>query len=65
MDLWSFLRNEEVNAVILSRDFAEKMEAMFERDLSESKQILLEQWKKRSLTNRFMELFGRLISHWL
>ena len=30
MDLLSFLNNDEVNAIILSRDFATKMAAMFE-----------------------------------
>jgi cardiolipin synthase len=65
MDLWSFLRNDEVNAVILSRDFAKEMEAMFERDLSESNPILLDLWKQRPVTSRFMEWFARLFSHWL
>lgn len=27
MDLWSFMSNDEVNAVILGQDFATKMEA--------------------------------------
>ncbi|HSB04734.1 MAG TPA: cardiolipin synthase [Thermodesulfobacteriota bacterium] len=65
MELWSFLRNDEVNAVILSRDFAAEMEAMFQKDLSESNQVLLEQWKKRPLTSRLTEWFARMFSHWL
>jgi len=65
MDLWSFLRNDEVNAVVLSREFATEMEAMFANDLSVSNQILLEQWKERSLKERLKEWFTRLFSRWL
>jgi cardiolipin synthase len=65
MDLWSFLRNDEVNAMILGHDFAAEMEAMFAKDLEESDQIHLEQWKKRPLVDRLKEFFTRLIAHWL
>ena len=65
MDLWSFLRNGEVNAVVLSKEFAAEMEDMFENDLKESKEILLEQWKKRPLSERLKEWFARLFAHWL
>ena len=65
MDLWSFLRNDEVNAVILSKDFASQMEAMFAKDLSDSKQILIEQWEQRSPLERLREGFARLFAHWL
>ena len=36
MDFWSFSTNDEVNAVILSREFAMEMEKMFAVDLAES-----------------------------
>jgi cardiolipin synthase len=65
MDLWSFLRNDEVNAMILGQDFATEMEAMFEKDIEESNQVLLEQWKKRPLGDRVKEFFTRLLAHWL
>jgi cardiolipin synthase len=65
MDLLSSLNNDEVNAVILSRDFATKMEVMFEEDLRESNQIQLEEWKRRPLMNHVKEWFTRLLAHWL
>ncbi len=65
MDLWSFLRNDEVNAIILGRDFAAEMEAMFERDIAESSQIRLKQWKKRPLSERTKEWLARLLQYWL
>ncbi len=65
MDLWSFLHNDEVNAVILGRDFATKMEVVFEEDLRESNPIRLEEWKKRPFTDRVKEWFTNLFGHWL
>jgi cardiolipin synthase len=65
LDLWSFLRNDEVNAVILGRDFADQMEAMFTRDLDNSDRIHLESWEQRSLHERMRELFSRLFAYWL
>jgi cardiolipin synthase len=64
MDLWSFLRNDEVNAVILGRGFAAQMEAMFANDLEKSNPITLEQWKKRPFTDHIAEWFGRLFGYW-
>jgi len=63
--LWSFLRNDEVNAIFLGRDFAEEMERMFQTDLEQSREVLLSRWKKRPLKDRFREWFTRLFQHWL
>jgi len=65
MDLWSFLRNDEVNAIILGRGFAQEMERMFQADLEQSEEILLTQWKKRPFRDRLREWFTRLVQHWL
>jgi cardiolipin synthase len=65
MDLWSFLRNDEVNAIILGTDFANEMEALFKKDIEKSNQILLEQWKKRPLLERLRETLSRFIQYWL
>jgi cardiolipin synthase len=65
MDFWSFSTNDEVNAVILSREFAMEMEKIFASDLEESDQIRLEEWEKRPLLSRIRERFAHLFSHWL
>jgi len=65
MDLWSFLRNDEVNAVILGRGFASQMELLFEKDIEDSHQIRLEQWKKRNFSERAKEWLARLLQYWL
>ena len=65
MDMWSFANNYEMNAVILGKDFADEMEAMFEDDLKESKEITLEHWNKRPLFDRVRDRFARLLRRWL
>ena len=65
MDFWSFSSNDEVNAVILSREFATEMEKMFAGDLAESDQIRREEWKKRPLRLKIKEWFLRLFARWL
>ncbi len=65
MDFWSFSSNDEVNAVILSHDFAMEMEKMFAADLAESDQIRWEEWEKRPLFSKVRERFYHLFSHWL
>jgi cardiolipin synthase len=65
MDYLSLLNNDEVNAVILSQEFAVEMEKMFARDLADSKQIHWDEWKKRPYLPRvrewFVNLFIRLL----
>ena len=65
MDSMSLLTNDEVNAVILNREFAVEMENMFVRDLADSRQIRWEEWKKRPLSNRVKEWFVHLFARWL
>jgi cardiolipin synthase A/B len=65
MDFWSFLSDDEVNAVILSREFATEMEKMFAKDIAESDQIQWEEWGKRPLLQRIGEWFAHLFAHWM
>ena len=65
MDYLSLLNNDEVNAVILSHEFAVEMEKMFVRDLADSRQIQWDEWKKRPLLPRIREWFVNLFVRWL
>ncbi|MHB9098795.1 MAG: cardiolipin synthase [Syntrophales bacterium] len=65
MDSLSLLSNDEVNAVILSHEFAVEMEKMFVRDLADSKQIQRDEWGKRPLLPRIRVWFVHLFSHWM
>jgi cardiolipin synthase len=58
MDLWSFLYDDEVNAVVLGEDFGRQMEAMFESDLAVSTRIDPQTWKDRSIGQRLKEFFA-------
>lgn len=65
LDLRSFIHNDEVNAIILSREFAARMEEAFAEDLAASKAILLEDWRRRPLGERLKEAGARLWEYWL
>ncbi len=65
MDLRSFLYNDEVNAIFLGADLAQQMEALFGRDLSQSRPVMLEDWLRRPLRDRVKEWFARPFEYWL
>ena len=60
LDWRSFLDNDEINAVVLGRDFGLKMQAMFKADLQTSQAIDPEIWKKRPLLLRIKEWLARM-----
>jgi cardiolipin synthase A/B len=61
----SFLHDAEINAVILGRDFGIRMEAVFEKDLARSDEILLHEWERRPIMGRLKERIARLFKYWL
>jgi len=65
MDFWSFSSNDEVNAVILSKEFAAEMERMFAGDVAKSHEIRLEEWETRPLLPRIQEWFAHQFERWL
>jgi cardiolipin synthase len=65
MDFWSFSSNDEVNAVILSKEFASEMEKMFAADIAASHEIRLVEWEKRPLLTRIKEWFAHQFERWL
>lgn len=65
LDMRSFLHNDEVNAVILSADFAERMEELFQRDLRESVEITAGEWSRRGFRSRLREWTVRMLEYWL
>jgi len=65
MDFLSMLHNDEVNAIILNKEFAAEMERMFARDLSDSRQVTREEWEKRPYLPRIREWFISLFVRWL
>ena len=61
LDWRSFLDNDEVNAVILGRDFAAQMQAMHQQDLDASQRITAQAWADRPLKFKLKEW---LAQHW-
>jgi cardiolipin synthase len=60
LDWRSFLDNDEINAVVLGRDFGQKMRMAFDRDLAASTPIELARWQRRSPLERLKEIGARL-----
>jgi cardiolipin synthase len=65
MDNMSMLTNDEVNAIVLNKEFAIEMENMFVSDLADSRQIQWDEWKQRPLPLRIKEWFVHLFARWL
>ncbi len=65
LDWRSFLHNQELNAVVLGQEFGEQVRAMFDQDLARSDAVTLEQWRRRSLRLRAMEMYARAWEYWL
>lgn len=60
LDWRSFLDNDEIDAVIIGREFGQKMQAMFNADLAASQAIDPESWERRPLKFRFKEWMARV-----
>lgn len=65
LDWRSFMDNDEVNAVILGRDFAQQMAAMFALDQAASTPIDPQTWADRPLAFKLKEWLARLWERWL
>jgi cardiolipin synthase len=65
LDNRSVMFNTEVDAVILGRTPAQKMEQRFARDRAQSKQITPEAWADRPLYLRAREFFSRILAYWM
>jgi len=65
LDFLSLLKNDEVNAIILNKEFAVEMEKMFALDLENSRQIRWEEWRDRPYLSRIREWLVSLLVRWL
>jgi cardiolipin synthase len=65
LDWRSAVDNDELDAVILSRDFAKLMLAAYALDEAQSDEITPEKWRHRPFRERwkewFFHVFGRLL----
>lgn len=62
LDMRSFFSNFELNAVMFDGKVVAQLEKDFQQDLKDSKQMKLEEFAKRSRTEKAKEAFSRLLS---
>lgn len=65
LDMRSFLHNDEVNAIVISRDTARRMEEVFARDQQAARPVELDRWQRRPVWQRMKEFFVNLFSYWI
>jgi cardiolipin synthase len=65
LDWRSFVDNDEIDAVVLGRDFAQQMRAMIAGDLAASETISRDDWQRRSWLLRFQEWGASLVQRLL
>jgi cardiolipin synthase len=61
LDPRSFGLNDEVNVLVQSREFAERLELDLYRDLEQSKLVTLEEWRERPLWEKGAEQVSQLL----
>jgi len=61
----SVLFNDEVEAIVLGRRTAGELEKVFEQDQATAKEIKLEEWERRPVTNRMTDFFQRSLQYLL
>jgi cardiolipin synthase A/B len=60
LDWRSALDNDEINAVIVGREFAQQMQTAYAKDMAASDAIDIASWKRRPILLRLKELTARL-----
>jgi cardiolipin synthase len=56
LDNRSFALNDELNVIFYSTEVAQRFEKIFQDDLAHSRPVTYEDWRKRGLKDRFLEL---------
>jgi cardiolipin synthase A/B len=61
----SFRLNDEANINVFDQRFAREQARVFDADRARSRQVTLEQWRRRPITERLEELVGRIVRNQL
>ncbi|NLF55341.1 MAG: cardiolipin synthase B [Thauera phenolivorans] len=65
LDWRSFVHNDEVNAVILGREFGAAMERLFAHDVEQAEAVDPDAWAQRPAGPRLKEWLARRFEYWL
>lgn len=63
MDHRSLMHNLEVNVIVLDEEFSKKVAARLSEDIGRSREITLEDWRRRPWSGRFLEWFFYLFKY--
>ena len=59
----SILFNDEVDAVVLGRDTAQQLEALFQREeATNARPVTLQDWDDRPMSERVREFYSRAVA---
>jgi len=64
-DYRSFLHDDEVNAVVVSRRLGEAMQDAYRADIATAQPVDLDTWRRRPLGDRLRERLIRLLHYWI
>ena len=65
LDYLSFIHNDEANATIIGHAFAREMEQMFRDDLENAREVTLEAWRARPLSDRAIQAVASAVKFWI
>jgi cardiolipin synthase len=65
LDWRSFLHNDEIQAVVLSPEFGDQMQAAFAQDMAQSTPLTLEAWQQRPMLDHVQEIAAGMWEYWL
>ncbi|MGZ5032451.1 MAG: phospholipase D-like domain-containing protein [Usitatibacter sp.] len=65
LDWRSLIYNDELNLVVMGPDFAARIGEVFAKDLANSRQVTLEDWHKRPISDRLKEVTARAWAYFL
>ena len=65
IDRRSFIHNYELNVVVLDPAFGGQMDSAFNEDLRDSKEVTLDRWQHRPVSDRVKEWMSRLTEYWI
>ncbi|MGH7338598.1 MAG: phospholipase D-like domain-containing protein, partial [Myxococcota bacterium] len=65
LDYLSFIHNDEANAIIVGHAFAREMEHMFQDDLENAREVTLEAWRGRPISDRAIQAFASAVKFWI
>ena len=65
LDYRSFFLNYELNLVSRNLDLCRRLQAQFDEDLAQSRQITAVSWPQRPSTERLLEAVGWMARRWL